>query len=154
MATLRSAAVAFEGAGAIVGRSRVWAASPVGGPPQPPFLNAAVLVESTLAPFDMLTFCLAVEANHGRIRPDAVRWGPRTLDVDLLMAGPRGELLLDDPHLSLPHPRLGERGFALGPLCDLDGTLVHPRLGRPLTALFTACADSTQALVPTGDLLI
>ncbi len=154
LATLRSAAVALADLGSVVKRSRVWAASPVGGPPQPPFLNAAVLLDAELAPLDLLAACLRIETGHGRVRPESVRWGPRTLDVDLLLAGARGELIVNEPDLTLPHPRVGERGFALGPLCDLDATLVHPQLGRPLTSLLTACNDSTQALAPTGELLI
>jgi len=97
-----------------------------GGPvEQPPFLNGAVAVETTLAPRELLELLLGVERSLGRVRSE--RWGPRTIDLDLLLYG--GETL-DEPGLEVPHPRLHERRFALEPLAELDSELVVPGRGR------------------------
>jgi 2-amino-4-hydroxy-6-hydroxymethyldihydropteridine diphosphokinase len=153
LTNLREAVRRLEALGTILARSRVYAAAAVGGPPQPPYLNAAVLLECELAPSELLTRTQEIEDALGRDRPNEVRWGPRTLDIDLLMAGARGELIVDEPNLRVPHPRMKERGFALAPLVDLDATLMHPELGRPLTALLPAAHAAGQAWAPTGDAL-
>lgn len=153
LTTLREAARRLEALGTIVARSRVYAASPVGGPPQPPFLNAALLLDTELEPALLLARTQEIEDALGRDRKSEVRWGPRMLDVDILLAGGRGELILDEPTLRLPHPRLKERGFALAPLIDLDVTLMHPELMRPLTALVPPAHAAGQAWAPTGDVL-
>jgi dihydroneopterin aldolase/2-amino-4-hydroxy-6-hydroxymethyldihydropteridine diphosphokinase len=88
---------------------------PVGGPEQPDYLNAVVAVRGTLAPHRLLAACLAVEARHGRER--RVRWGARTLDVDVITYG---DLVLDTPDLVLPHPRAASRPFVLAPWAALD----------------------------------
>jgi 2-amino-4-hydroxy-6-hydroxymethyldihydropteridine diphosphokinase len=153
LTTLREAARKIEAIGTVMARSRVFAASPVGGPPQPPFLNAALLLECPLDPLTLLERTQEIENAFGRDREHEVRWGPRTLDIDILMAGPRGELIIDAPELRLPHPRLQERGFAIVPLLDLDATLLHPELMRPLKALVGPAQASGQAWAPTGDVL-
>jgi 2-amino-4-hydroxy-6-hydroxymethyldihydropteridine diphosphokinase len=111
--------------------SRVWATAPLGGPPdQPEFLNVVVEVDpGTLQPLDVLASANAVEAELGRVRD--VRWGPRTIDIDVLLWG---DLRSDDPTLTIPHPRLHERAFVVLPLLDLDP---DPRLpdGRRLVEL-------------------
>ena len=73
--------------------------------------------------------------------------------MDVLLAGERGELVLTLPDLEIPHPRMHERGFALGPLCDLESSLMHPTLGRPLKSLLAASSHAGHALAPTGDFL-
>ena len=153
LTNLREAAHRLEALGTVLGRSRVYAAAPVGGPPQPPYLNAAVLLESALAPLELLGRTQEIEDALGRDRAHEVRWGPRTLDIDLLMAGAHGELIVDEPQLRLPHPRMKERGFALAPLVDLDPTLIHPVLGRPLKALIAAAHADGQQWAPSGDTL-
>ena len=96
--------------------SRVWETAPVGGPEgQPAFLNAVVRAESSLDPSGVLDAAHAAERALGRVRD--VRWGPRTLDVDVLLYD---ELVIDDPTLTIPHPRMTERAFVLLPLLDLD----------------------------------
>jgi len=110
----------------VLSRSSVVESEAVGGPPQPDFLNAAVLVETALAPADLLATTRSIEAALGRIRPDPERWGPRTMDIDLLWA--RG-LVVDEPDLTLPHPRLSERAFALQPLLELVPDARDPRTG-------------------------
>jgi 2-amino-4-hydroxy-6-hydroxymethyldihydropteridine diphosphokinase len=153
LAKLRAAVDALAAYGTVAARSRVFASSPVGGPPQPPFLNAALGLDSALAPLEMLAGCQAVETQLGRARAaETVRWGPRAIDVDVLLAGARGELVLSSPGLEVPHPRLHERAFALAPLCDLDATLLHPTVGRTLAAMLHAAARA-HAVAPTGDSL-
>lgn len=111
----------------VVAVSPVYETTPVGGPPQGDFLNAVVAVETTLDPHALLTVCAAVEAAADRVRE--VRWGPRTLDVDVLLFD---DLRLDDPDLTIPHPRMLERAFVLAPLHDLAPDLVErPANGWP-----------------------
>lgn len=100
---------------AVVRSSRVYETAPVGGPPQPDFLNAVVEVETELSPRELLQACLEVEGALGRVRGE--RWGPRTIDVDILTYG-REEVAEAD--LTVPHPRMHERGFVLVPLLELD----------------------------------
>jgi 2-amino-4-hydroxy-6-hydroxymethyldihydropteridine diphosphokinase len=117
LATLREAARAV-GALAVDGRalasSRVYETAPVGGPEQPAFLNAAVLIDYGGAPVALLDALLAIEARFGRVRGE--RWGPRTLDLDVLWID---GLAVNDPRLVVPHPRLAERAFAVRPLLDV-----------------------------------
>jgi 2-amino-4-hydroxy-6-hydroxymethyldihydropteridine diphosphokinase len=153
LTNLREAVRRLEALGRIVARSRVFASAAVGGPPQAPYLNAAVLLECELSPVELLTQTQAIEDAFGRDRAHEVRWGPRTLDIDILMGGGRGELIVDEPMLRLPHPRMKERGFALAPLLDLDATLMHPELQRPLRALLPVAHAAGQAWAPTGDSL-
>ncbi|MFC0284723.1 2-amino-4-hydroxy-6-hydroxymethyldihydropteridine diphosphokinase [Camelimonas abortus] len=103
---------------AVTARSSLWRTPPWGDPDQPPFLNACLAVETTLAAPQLLELCLAVERRLGRDRnaPGVRRWGPRPIDIDLLDHG-GGQLATE--RLTLPHPRLGERAFALAPLCEL-----------------------------------
>jgi len=153
LTNLREAVRRLESLGTLVARSRVFAAAAVGGPPQAPYLNAAVLLDCALTPVELLTRTQEIEDTLGRDRAHEVRWGPRTLDIDILMAGPHGEVIVDEPMLRLPHPRMKERGFALAPLLDLDATLMHPELLRPLRALLPVAHASGQAWAPTGDTL-
>jgi 2-amino-4-hydroxy-6-hydroxymethyldihydropteridine diphosphokinase len=153
LASLRQAVRALEAVGQVQARSRIYETAAVGGPEQPAYLNAAVTLECALPPLALLEQTQAIEAALGRDRASEVRWGPRPLDLDLLMAGAHGELRVDDPALTLPHPRLAERGFALAPLLDLDGGLMHPALGRPLAALLGPAEVAGQRWAPTGDSL-
>ena len=103
---------------------------PVGVVDQPRFLNGAAAVDTTLSPRELLDALLAVERSLGRTR-EGPRFGPRTIDLDLLLYGDES---LDEPGLTVPHPRLHERAFALDPLAELDPGLVVPGLG-PLETL-------------------
>ena len=137
IATLRDALVriaALEG----VERDAVSSAdesAPVGLTDQPPFVNAAARVFTDLPLRDLLAGLLAVEQELGRVR--SVRYGPRTCDLDILVAGAE---IADEPGLSVPHPRLVERRFALEPLVELDPGLRLPD-GRPLSGLLEAVSD-------------
>lgn len=100
---------------------------PVGYLEQPPFLNGAAALETTLEPRALLELLLEVERRHGRAREGVPAQGPRTLDLDLLLYG---SVTIDEPGLSVPHPRLHERAFVLEPLSDLDPSLEVPGKGE------------------------
>jgi 2-amino-4-hydroxy-6-hydroxymethyldihydropteridine diphosphokinase len=110
--------------------SRLRETEPVGVTEQPSFLNGAVALETTLSPRELLDVLLSVERELGRVRGE--RWGPRTIDLDLLAYD--GETV-DEPGLRVPHPRLHERRFALEPLADLEPELEIPGLGKVSHAL-------------------
>ena len=124
LATLRDAVRALADLGVVTAVSDVYETDPVGGPEQPAYLNAVVVLETELAPHDLLTGLQRIEAEHGRTRD--VRWGARTLDLDILEMDGR---LLADPDLELPHPRAHERGFVLIPWHDVDPQAVIPGQG-------------------------
>lgn len=130
---LRQALVQLQQAGGIrVTRvSPTYETDPVGYLDQPAFLNLVAEVQTTLTPRDLLEACLQVERRLGRVR--TLRWGPRTIDIDILFYG---ELALSEPDLEIPHPRLWERGFVLIPLLDLLPDLEAPggRAARELPA--------------------
>jgi len=113
----------------IVRSSRVWETDPVGGPAQPDFLNVVVQAEVEATPLDLLAACLRVEAALGRVRD--VRWGPRTVDIDVLLVEGGA---IDEPELTVPHPRMHERAFVLMPLLELDPDPLLPD-GRRLVEL-------------------
>ena len=100
--------------------------APIGNVDQPEFLNGAVTVETSLSPRELLDALLRVERELGRVR-DGPRWGPRTIDLDLLVYG---DEIVDEPELCVPHRRLHERRFALEPLAELDPQLEIPGLGK------------------------
>lgn len=107
-------------------RSRLWRTPPWGPVPQADYLNAAVALDTMLAPRALLDALLAIERGAGRDRAHEQRWGPRRLDLDLLLYGDRQ---LDEPGLCVPHPRLAERAFVLLPLADIDPALAVPGAG-------------------------
>ena len=128
---------ALEGLGATEGIEVVAVSSfretdPVGVVDQPRFVNAAAALETSLPPRELLERLLDVERSLGRDRAVEERWGPRTVDLDLLLYG--GESI-DEPGLEVPHPRLAERAFVLEPLLELDPDLRLPD-GRPLRDLY------------------
>jgi 2-amino-4-hydroxy-6-hydroxymethyldihydropteridine diphosphokinase len=127
--------------------SPVYQTAPVGGPPQPDYLNAVLLVATAQSPRDLFRATQRIEAGFGRVR--AERFGPRTLDVDIISyAGPaRDGQLSDDPVLTLPHPRAHERAFVLVPWHDLDPAAELPGRG-PIAALLAGLDRSGVHLVP------
>jgi 2-amino-4-hydroxy-6-hydroxymethyldihydropteridine diphosphokinase len=104
---------------------------PVGYLDQPSFLNGAAQIETELGPRALLERLLAIESRLGRVRGKGPRFGPRTIDLDLLVYG---DETVDEPGLTVPHPRLAERRFALEPLAELAPALEIPGL-RPVQAL-------------------
>lgn len=103
----------------VVAVSPVYETAPVGGPDQEQFLNIVVELDTDLAPRELLSVCHRLESGAGRVRVQ--RWGPRTLDVDILLYD---DLQLDDPDLQIPHPRMYDRRFVLAPLRDIAPALV------------------------------
>ncbi len=119
----------------VVAASRVYESLPWGVVGQPPFLNQVLEVRTTLSPRELLTRCHDVEARLGRVR--STRWGPRTIDIDILVYG---TLQVADPDLRIPHPQLRHRAFALVPLADLGAGLRVPGEGT-VRSLLDALPD-------------
>ena len=112
----------------VVAVSPVYETEAVGGPAgQPPYLNAVVELDTELSPRRLLEVARRLEEEAGRVR--AERWGPRTLDVDVLLVG---DLVVDEPDLQVPHPRLWQRAFVLVPLADLAPDVVGERPDDPM----------------------
>jgi 2-amino-4-hydroxy-6-hydroxymethyldihydropteridine diphosphokinase len=126
MANLRLGVEALVGSGiAPTAVSGVFETTPVGGPVQDNYLNAVVLAVSALPAQQILARCAAAESVAGRVR--TVRWGPRTLDIDIITCD---DETYDEPDLTLPHPRAHERAFVLAPWLDVDPSAVLPGRGR------------------------
>ena len=115
----------------VVAVSTLRETDPVGFEDQPRFLNGVAELETWLAPRELLQRLLEIERRLGRVRGDGPRFGPRTIDLDLLLYG---DSTIDEPGLRIPHPRLQERRFALEPLAELDPGLEIPGHG-PVQAL-------------------
>jgi 2-amino-4-hydroxy-6-hydroxymethyldihydropteridine diphosphokinase len=115
----------------VVALSDLVETDPVGYLDQPPFVNGAAEVETSLPPRSLLGALLAVERALGRTR-EGPRYGPRTIDLDLLVYG---DLIVDEPGLRIPHPRLAERRFVLEPLAELNPSLEIPGRGSVATLL-------------------
>jgi len=127
--TLRAAIRAFDALPStrLVRASRLYRTPAWGRVEQPDFVNAVAAIDTTLAPRALLDALLGIERAHGRERnADAERWGPRTLDLDLLLYG---DAEVDEPGLHVPHPHLHERAFVLVPLCEIAPEAVIPGHG-------------------------
>jgi 2-amino-4-hydroxy-6-hydroxymethyldihydropteridine diphosphokinase len=107
--------------------SPLYRSRPLGPAGQPDYINAVAALETTLTPLELLDGLQAIEKRHGRKR-GAVRWGPRTLDLDLLLYG---DAVIDEPRLTVPHPEMAQRGFVLRPLADIAPLLRLPHGESP-----------------------
>jgi 2-amino-4-hydroxy-6-hydroxymethyldihydropteridine diphosphokinase len=123
-------AIAAHEAARVEAVSSLWKSAAWGRTDQPDFLNGVALVSTGLDPEALLAFLRVLEDRAGRTRDE--RWGPRTLDLDLLFFG---EVVREDAALSLPHPRLAERSFVLEPLVEIAPHWRHPVLGKSASAL-------------------
>lgn len=133
--------------GAVVAGSPMYETDPVGGPEdQGPYLNAVVAMDTTLGPRDLLDRLLDIERARGRVRGE--RWGPRTLDLDLLWFGGR---VIDEDGLTVPHPRIRERPFVLAPLVDVAPSLADER-GPYADALIAVGTDGIERVSGPVDL--
>ena len=129
---LSAAVEAIEALGSVVAVSSSYETAPIGGPEQGPYLNGVVVLETDLSPATLMDSLLAIEKSRGRER--RVRWGPRTLDLDILLYGDKA---IDQRGLTVPHPGLADRRFALEPLVEVwpnarlpDGTLARHLLKK------------------------
>jgi 2-amino-4-hydroxy-6-hydroxymethyldihydropteridine diphosphokinase len=121
-ANVRRAVAFLEGGGRVLKRSSVYETTPLGMPGAGLFLNMVLALESALPPLELLKQCKAYEAAQGRDLDDS-HCRDRAIDIDILLAG---ELVLATPELTVPHPRMAERGFVLVPLFEIAPKLVHP----------------------------
>lgn len=131
---------AFEAMGSLPGtrecrRSSIHETAPVGPVVQGPFLNAVAILDTTLPPRDLLSHLHAIERSRGRDRAREQRWGPRTLDLDILLYAGQ---VVNEPGLIIPHPRLHERAFVLDPLAEVWPDAIIPGLGTTPAELAAA----------------
>jgi 2-amino-4-hydroxy-6-hydroxymethyldihydropteridine diphosphokinase len=126
VAALRDAAGKIAEIGRVVARSSLYRTLAWGVTDQPPFVNAALAIETALGPYELLAALKAIERNLGRVA--SYRWGPRAIDLDILLYD---DLRLDDPELTIPHARLAERAFALVPLAEIDSRFAAARDALP-----------------------
>ncbi len=129
----------------LTGVSSPYRTAPVGGVPQDDFLNAVVVGETTLTALDLLGLCRSIEEAHHRTRE--VRWGPRTLDLDVLAYD---EVVSADPDLTLPHPRAHERAFVLVPWLEADADAHLPGRGRVADLVAAVGADGVRRVRIAG----
>jgi 2-amino-4-hydroxy-6-hydroxymethyldihydropteridine diphosphokinase len=123
----------------VLARSPLIETDPVGPPDQPRFLNGAAVVQTVLPPRGLLAALHGIEAAHGRDRSSEQRWGPRRLDLDLLLYE---DLVIAEEGLTVPHPRLHERSFVLHPLAIIAPRVIHPILGVSIECLRDRLAGS------------
>lgn len=107
---------------AVTAESSWYCTEPVGYLAQPEFVNAVLEISTDVTPQELLNHCRTIESMLGRER--LIHWGPRTIDIDILMFG---NVILATPDLEIPHPRMTERGFVLIPLCEIAPNLIHPQ---------------------------
>lgn len=126
-------------------RSSLYQTPPLGPPGQPDYVNAVAAVETALPPLALLDALQAIEARHGRVRGE--HWGPRTLDLDLLLYGTQ---TIASPRLRVPHPQMHRRAFVLVPLAEIAPDLEVPGLG-PLGSLLGGVSDQGMRRLDGGD---
>jgi 2-amino-4-hydroxy-6-hydroxymethyldihydropteridine diphosphokinase len=130
----------------VVAASQIYRSAPVGGPEQPDYLNAVVVVETDRKAWELLGLAHEIEAAHDRVREE--RWGPRTLDIDVITFD---EVLSNDPDLTLPHPRAHERLFVVLPWLEVAPLTEHPQFG---SLALLAVELNEQDVTATGASLI
>jgi 2-amino-4-hydroxy-6-hydroxymethyldihydropteridine diphosphokinase len=131
-ATLAAAADRLAALGRISRRSSLYSTEPVGFAAQPRFFNAVVALETDLDPRALLNALLQIEQEFGRNRASGFQNGPRTLDLDILLYG---SIIISEPGLEIPHPRLAERAFVLVPLNEIASPVIEPASGETVTQL-------------------
>ncbi|MFA6022324.1 MAG: 2-amino-4-hydroxy-6-hydroxymethyldihydropteridine diphosphokinase [Rhodospirillales bacterium] len=149
-ANLRTAIAALSQLGQVARLSRVYETAPLYVTDQPAFLNMAACLDTALAPQALLGQLKTLEDELGRVA--SRRYGPRLIDLDILL---HGDNVVDLPHLSIPHPRLTERRFALAPLADLAADVIHPVAKLTIAQLLAALpADDDDQVIVVDNALI
>ncbi len=131
-----------EHVGVITKASHVFETAPWGKTDQQSFFNQALQVTTELKPKEVLRAIQKIEAAAGRQRTE--HWGPRTLDIDILLYD---DLILDTRDLTVPHPRMKERRFVLAPLSEIAGDVIHPVLKMPISELLIGCPDQSEVAI-------
>ncbi len=122
----------------VTDRSSVYESPGIGFEEQPDYLNVVISIQTGLSPSQLLEAMLSVEKRLGRTRER--KWGPRTIDLDLLLYG---DLIISEPGLEVPHPRMLERGFVLLPLCEINPRIRHPVKDLSVADYAHTCDDGT-----------
>ena len=122
----------------IIAKSSFYQTEPTGGVQQGWFVNSAIEIETDLSPENLLSVLLNLELAMGRIRKE--KWGPRLIDLDLLLYG---NLILENKDLTLPHPEIQNRKFVLIPMCEIAENLIHPTLKKTIKTLLQESSDVT-----------
>ena len=147
--TLHSAIAALRQLGSVDAISSFYETAPVGLVEQPDFLNAVVALRTALSPQELMAALLRIEQQHGRDRSVSVPKGPRTLDLDLLSYG---DVVMETPTLTLPHPSLAERRFVLVPLTEIAPQWRHPLSGKTAAILLSELSQrSGESSQPSPD---
>ena len=121
--------------------SRLYASEPHGRARQPWFLNLAVRVETKMSPWELLLLAKRLEAGAGRLA--AGRWGPRRLDVDIILMG---SMVVSEPGLVIPHESMASRRFCLVPVAEVAGEAVVPPGGKTVAQLLASCEDALEVI--------
>lgn len=127
----------------LIAQSHVYQTEPVGERDQDWFVNYVVALETDRDPFKLLAEINRVEKEGGRVR-SGPKFGPRTLDLDILLFGDR---IIDEPQLTVPHPRMHKRHFVLRPLCDINPDIIHPILNRSMQQLLDELDATDQQVM-------
>jgi 2-amino-4-hydroxy-6-hydroxymethyldihydropteridine diphosphokinase len=116
----------------VVRVSSLYETEPEGGPPQGKFLDGAAEITTALSPHELLAHLKQIEKEAGR-KPSGVRWGPREIDLDILLYG---DMVVNDPELTIPHPLLHQRTFMIGPLAEIAPGALHPIIKKTASEIF------------------
>ena len=142
---LRGIAALTESAeSSLLEASRSFRTSPVDYADQDWFVNAAVKIKTSLAPLVLLDKLVSIQQQMGR-KADSVRFGPRVLDLDILLYD---DWVIRTPRLTIPHPRMHKRAFVLQPICDINPSIIHPVLGQTVADLLSHLDDKDQRVIP------
>ncbi len=128
----------------VLSASSFYETEPVGFPNQEWFVNVAVAIDTALPPEELLEICQEIEKALGRVRDPQNQYGPRTIDIDILFYG---DLVMNEPDLVIPHPRVHERACMLVPLLEVNSRLIHPVLKRNIEQLHSDLAEPEEVLL-------